>query len=298
MSQGKRTDLSARRSGYTSATWGMLDAAISGDAALLLMRLRRLADCEETDGLISERDIAGLAAFHNMQRRTVSRYLAELIGLGLLEKRANLYADVEFMTVCRSHSTRDFERERWKLNKKTARDKTPPSSKPPDVPSGHSGDFAEVSSGHPEMSPRTASASASASTSAAASPNGLPADSEGTMPTQADTILLAETWKDVSGKPVGISETSHIGWWLNTYDRLAASQIADTMQRIATRPGQEPIGRISYFDSILREQNDASKQPRGPGVIHEMERFSVPVIVRGVDAHGNPEPPEPLEIPA
>ncbi len=290
MSQGKRTDLSARRSGYTSATWGMLDAAISGDAALLLLRLRRVADCEETDGLISERDIAGLAAFHNMQRRTVSRYLAELIGLGLLEKRANLYADVEFMTVCRSHSTRDFERERWKLNKKTARDKTPPSSKPPGVSSGHSGDFAEVSSGHPEMSPRTASASSSSS--AAASPNGLPADSEVPMPLQADTILLAETWKDVSGKPVGISETSHIGWWLNTYDRLTASQIADTMRRIAARPGQESISRITYFDSILRELNDASRPSRTNGAVHEPGSVAA-VAVRGVDANGNPEPPEP-----
>jgi len=243
MSQKKRESR-----GYTPALIEELDMPISGNALQLLLRLRRDSDMRETDGFLTNRQLDALAVAHGISKTVKRKALGELVSVGLVHQTDTGFIDFHFDQWCRTSAERKGLREKWNAAKREPK----------------SGSTMESAMDSTQDSTRTASASASTSVSIAAASNGLPANSEGAT-TQADAILLAETWKDVSGKPVGVSETSHIGWWLTTYDRLAASQIADTMRRIATRPGQEPIGRISYFDSILREQNDASRPSRTDG---------------------------------
>jgi hypothetical protein len=108
-----------RRAGFTPITWRMLDAAISGDAALLLIRLRRHADENETNGHLEPRDIAAVIGFHQLKKRAVSRQLDQLVGLGLLEKERDSYRDVEFLAVCRSADARQKRRDQWKTSSRT-----------------------------------------------------------------------------------------------------------------------------------------------------------------------------------
>lgn len=120
-----------RRSGYTPCTWQMLDAAISGEAALLLLRLRRLADENESNGWIEGRDIASVAAFHRMHGRRVNRCLDELVKLGLFYKDGDLYHDLQFSDVCRTREQREQLREEWREHKRKARKQPEANSNPP-----------------------------------------------------------------------------------------------------------------------------------------------------------------------
>jgi hypothetical protein len=269
VSQGKRTDPFDRRAGYTPSTWRMLDADISGDAALLLLRLRRLADRDETDGFIELRDLAALAAFHQLNKRRVSSCLAELLVAGLLEKQGEFYIDVEFSIVCRSHSQREDERKRWRLNKESQRSKPNVNSDSPMSPV----DSARTPEGHPRESPRTAAAAPSTAHSPAAA-NELPADFEEDMPNQLDVILLSNTWREVSGKTATLGDAKRFAWWLDQYgDRLAPDLLTSEMRRLWTRQIErnDPIKGTSYFDDAIRELHEQSAPrrhdppPRGEG---------------------------------
>jgi hypothetical protein len=114
------------------------------------------------------------------------------------------------------------------------------------------------------------------------------------MPRQDDMITITTAWEEVVGRQAMPTEIFHIGrLWLDQYDRLTASQIAKKIREVASRPGQEPITSLKYFDPILRELNESAKPSRNNGAVHELGPM-VAVAVRGVDASGNPEPPEPL----
>ena len=107
-----------RRAGFTPTTWRMLDSDLSGDAALLLLRLRRHADENETNGYLDPRDIAAVIGFHRLQKRAVLRQIDELLARELLEKDGDSYRDVEFLTVCRSADARQKRRDQWKTSSK------------------------------------------------------------------------------------------------------------------------------------------------------------------------------------
>ena len=239
----------------------MLDADISGDAALLLMRMRRRADHEEMDGYVSERELTGLTAFHNMKRRSVTRCLSELLDLGLLEKRDEFYVDVEFSVVCRSRTERIHERERWKLNKKNERNKPKSNS---DAPMS-----TEDSPETPEMSSRTAAAAAAAasstSTSTSAAANGLQADQEATMPNQDAMVDIQNAWVRLAGKDPGIEDVSYFARWLDMFgDRLTSKVITTELERLFTRQAErkDPIGRAKYCDDAIRVLHETSKPVR------------------------------------
>jgi hypothetical protein len=124
------------------------------------------------------------------------------------------------------------------------------------------------------------------------------ADSEVPMPTQGDSITILEGWESIVGRSARLDEITHAGWLLDQFsDRLTANAILEVIERTHGRELTKgsPAHPMTYYDGPVRDAHAAAKPPRGPRVIHEMERFSVPVIVRGVDAHGNPEP---VEIPA
>lgn len=260
MSQGKRINPFDRRAGYTPSTWRMLDAELSGDAALLLLRLRRLADRDETDGFLESRDIDSLAAFHRLNKRRVSSCLVELLDAGLLEKRGEFYLDVEFSIVCKPHSFREEERKRWRLNKESQRSRPRVNSETQMSPV----DSARTPEGHTEESPRTAAAAPSTAHSPAAA-NGLPADFEEDMPNQLDVILLSNTWRELSGKTATLGDAKRFAWWLDQYgDRLASDLLTSEMRRLWTRQIErnDPIKGTSYFDDAIRELHEQSAPRR------------------------------------
>ncbi len=137
---------------------------------------------------------------------------------------------------------------------------------------------------------------------AAVSSNGLLADSEDNMmPTQGDSITILEGWESIVGRPARLDEISHAGWLLDQYgDRLTANAILEVIERTHGRELTKgsPTHPLTYYDGPVRDAHAAAKPPRGPGIVHEIGEPLHLVAPRGVDAHGNPEPPEPLEIPA
>jgi hypothetical protein len=263
--------------GYAPASLEELEQPISGSAFQFLLRVRADCDRRETDGRIARRHLAALAVAHEMSADAQRASLAELSKAKLIHKIRDGYQDINFLEWCRPADKREVRRKQFRAASKRYRNRTT------------STDDSTV-----ESTPLEAEAEKEeekeAKERAAASPAGASGNHH--MPTQADTILLAETWKEVSGKPWGVSDIHHIEWWLDQFNRLTAAQIADTLRRIAARPHQEPISKITYFDSILREQNDAGKSPRGPGIVHEIGEPLHFVIPRGID-----EPPDAEPLP-
>jgi hypothetical protein len=247
-----------RKTGYTPSTWKMLDADLSGDAALLLLRLRRLSDEAESDGYLAPRDIAALTAFHRLPKARVTRCLAELVQLGLLDKAGETYRDVEFLSVCRSADERRERREQWKLSTKTYRDK--PKSAAESV---------TVSAAESAHSP-SESLSLALAPSPVALPNGnKPADP---TPSGVDTSMVVKTWEVLVGREASQDETDHVRWLLAMYDRLGANGIVGVITRVHTREvGRGQSHPLRYFDGAIRQANDEAKPSR------------LVSIVRGID---------------
>jgi hypothetical protein len=105
---------STSRKGFTPSTWDELDDDLSGDAFQLLIRIRRVADRDETDGSISARQMKALAALHDIGPAQMKKAVAVLIKSGRLRKERDGFLDVGFANVCRSSAEREARRERWK----------------------------------------------------------------------------------------------------------------------------------------------------------------------------------------
>lgn len=244
-----------RKTGYTPSTWKLLDADVSGDAALLLLRLRRLADRDETDGHVEHRDLAALAAFHQLEQPTVSRCLTELLELGLIEKREGGYRDVEFLDVCRSAEERRHRRNQWKTSTKTYREKPHASSADSSADSAHS----------PSLAPSLALAPSQDALQE------IKAE-ELSMPTQDAVVTIVKVWEDIAGRPAHHSEIQHVGWMIDQYHLLSPAQISEVLRAVHARETARGnvINNVEYFDGAVRDRNDSAKpwpepEPVGDG---------------------------------
>lgn len=253
--------------GYAPASHEELEASISGGALQLLLRIRRDCDDRETDGHIARRHLAAVCVAHEMPADAQRAGLAELSKAKLIRKTKDGYQDVNFLDWCRPADKREVRRKQFRAASKRYRDRTT------------STDDSTV-----ESTPLEAEAVAEEEkeTEKEARQQPMPpAALEVQVPTQGDTITVIKTWEEIVGRESTLSEITHAAWLLDQYDRLTPSQIADEMRRIATRPRQEPIHQIGYFDAILRELNDTSKPSRRPSIV----------------PRGEGEPPEDLSTP-
>jgi hypothetical protein len=271
--------------GYTPALIEELDMPISGNALQLLLRIRRDSDMREADGFLTRRQVDALAVGHGTSKGVKRKALGELISVGLVHEIDRGFTDLHFDQWCRTHAQRKDLREKWNAAKREPK----------------SGSTVESPVESTQDSARTASASpsASSSTSAAAATEPAAADSEEVvMPTQDAMATIARAWQDVTGKDPTHSDVGFFAHWLDQY-QLSDSQVLQEMRRVTARQGDkgEPVKTAKYLDQVMRELSER-KPPRGPGIVHEIGEPLHLVAPRGVDAHGNPEPPEPLEIPA
>ncbi len=271
-----------RKTGYTPVSWAMLDANITGDAALLLLRMRRQSDEAETDGYVEDRDLRALAAFHELPKGSVARSIAELTALGLIENVGRLYKDTEFETWCRTHEQREELRRDWRETKQGQRHKPQLSTQVSMVDSQQ--DRAGVSSVSPSVAPSEAPTPAAAPTPGALQES---ENEETFMPRQADTITLREGWESIVGRDCRIDEVSHLGWLLDTYHRLTANQILEVIERTYSRELTKgsPMHPLNYYDGPIRDANDLAKPTRlDPEPLGEGE----PPIERG-NGHASAE---------
>ena len=111
-------------------------------------------------------------------------------------------------------------------------------------------------------------------------------------PTSVDGNMIVSTWAALSGEQPTEHDRGHAGWWLSEYHRLGANRIAGILTTVFRREAGKGnrIKTLTYFDAAIREANDAAKPPRAPGDVHVIGERLVPVIPRGLDYHGNPEP--------
>jgi hypothetical protein len=114
------------------------------------------------------------------------------------------------------------------------------------------------------------------------------------MPTQDAMATIARAWQDVTGKDPTHSDVGFFAHWLDQY-QLSDSQVIQEMRRVTARQGDkgEPVKTAKYLDQVMRELGE-HKPPRSPGIVHEFGPLQLVAPPRGVDANGNPEPPEDL----
>ena len=277
------------KAGFTPTTWAMLDRNLSGDAALLLMRLRRLSDDKESDGTIEQRDVDALVAYHKLSRRRMANSIGELVSLGFLDDLGDgVYQDTEFLTVCRSKDQRVERRRQWQEYQQGKRNHPTPSSDP-SISTADTPETPQSVSDSPSLAP---------SLTPAPAPDELPppaiAQTNGTAaypPSEIASTMLRRLWEGNAKRASTPSEISHIKWWLTMYD-LGGNQVANVMTRVVERekPRGTVIGHPSYFDAAIREASETAKPPRAPGVVHVIGEPLAPVIPRGYDSHGNPDP--------
>jgi len=248
----------------------MLDARISGDAALLLLRMRRISDENETDGHIETRDLRALAAFHSTSESSMKRSLGQLVRLGLVTKQGRVYVDSEFKTWCRSHEQRVQLRREWREAKRNGVSVSG-SASGPDSTSDSKVDSMPDSMVDSDASLSLAP-SESLTPSAAPTPDALQENEtkESFMPRQADVITILEGWESIVGRPARLDEISHAGWLLDQYNRLSANQILEVIERIHGRELTKgnPTHPLTYYDGPIRDLNDSAKPRRAEPIPH------------------------------
>jgi hypothetical protein len=250
--------------GYAPASHEELDALITGNGLQLLLRIRRDCDQRETDGHIAKRHLEAVAVAHGMSADAQRAGLAELSKAKLIRKARDGYQDLNFLEWCRPAEKREVRRKQFRAASKRYRNRP-----------------ASTDDSTVESTPLEAEKEEEKEAKKEQQLDKPAVASEVQVPSQSDTITVTKTWEEIVGRQATLGEINHVGrLWLDQYDRLTASQIADTMRRIAARPGQESISRITYFDSILREQNDTSKPNRHVEIVR-----------------GEGEPPEDLSLP-
>lgn len=104
---------------YTPADVAELDADLSGDALQTLLRIRRVADRDETDGWIGVRNIEALRVLHGVSRKLWKKSIQQLVSCGRILEASDGFVDVHFAEVCRVRAKRVAEREQWKKAKRS-----------------------------------------------------------------------------------------------------------------------------------------------------------------------------------
>jgi hypothetical protein len=116
---GERVLHDGRKSrGFFAVEVELPEAPISNEALGVLIRIRGLADRDETDGLVSDRSLRALAAFHGWNARRLGTILGELEAAGLLIRTTEGVLDRNFGAYCQTREQREAQRETWRRKKR------------------------------------------------------------------------------------------------------------------------------------------------------------------------------------
>lgn len=113
-----RTTKPDRRKPYVPVALDELDDPdLLPEALIFLLRLRRAADRDETDGILEPRTVESVRAFYGYSRRRLARLLENLrAGSRIYEQNGAVY-DANFIDVCKSKAERLHRREQWNAAK-------------------------------------------------------------------------------------------------------------------------------------------------------------------------------------